>query len=84
MAKIDSSQPQAMKERPEKPSHATIPNPSTCIQKSDGKLPIKLEPVTYVHREPTMSFSFSDLELYIQEENLQYALVPKFSYGDLI
>ena len=81
MAKIDSPQPQAEKERPEKPSHATIPNPSTCIQKSDGKLPIKLKPVTYVHGEPTVSLSFSDLELYVQEENLQYTLVPKFSYG---
>ena len=79
MAKIDSPQPQAVKERPEKPSYASIPNPSTCIQKSNGKLPIKLKPVTYVHGEPTVSLSFSDLELYIQEENLQYALVPKFS-----
>ena len=81
MAKIDSPQPQAMKERPEKPSYASIPNPLTCIQKSDGKLPIKLKPMTYVHGEPTVSLSFSDLELYIQEENLKYTFVPKFSYG---
>ena len=81
MAKIDSPQPQAVKERPEKPSYASIPNPSTCIQKSDGKLPKKLKLVTYVHGEPTVSLSFSDLELYIEGENLQYTFVPKFSYG---
>ena len=81
MEKIDSPQPQAVKERPEKPSYASIPNPSTCIQKSDGKLPIKLKPVTYVHGEPTVSLSFSDLELYIQEEKLKYTFVPKFFYG---
>ncbi|KAG5572848.1 hypothetical protein H5410_062614 [Solanum commersonii] len=50
MAETNSPQPQAVEERPEKPSYA---------------------------------FSFSDLESYIQEENLQYALVAKFSYGRL-
>ncbi|KAH0702751.1 hypothetical protein KY285_017029 [Solanum tuberosum] len=81
MAETVSPQPRAVDETPEKPSYASISNPSTYTQKSDGKLPLKLKPVIYVHGEPTMSFNFLDLESYIQEENLQYALVAKFSYG---
>ncbi|KAH0640618.1 hypothetical protein KY285_037204 [Solanum tuberosum] len=65
MAETNSPQPQAVEERPEKPR----------------KLSLKLKLVIYVHGEPTVSFSFSDLESYIQEENLQFALVAKFSYG---
>ncbi|KAH0683331.1 hypothetical protein KY289_021083 [Solanum tuberosum] len=80
-AETISTQPQAVEETLEKPSYTSIFNPSTCTQKSDGKLPLKLKPVIYVHGEPTVSFNFSDLESYIQEENLQYALVAKFSYG---
>uniref|UniRef100_M1CC63 DUF4283 domain-containing protein n=1 Tax=Solanum tuberosum TaxID=4113 RepID=M1CC63_SOLTU len=76
-----SPQPRVVDETPEKPSYASISNPSTYTKKSDGKLPLKLKPVIYVHGEPTTSFNFSDLESYIQEENLQYALVAKFSYG---
>ncbi|KAK4712371.1 hypothetical protein R3W88_006884 [Solanum pinnatisectum] len=81
MAETDSPQPQAVEERLKKPIYVSISNPLTCTQKSDGKLSLKLKPVIYVHGEPTASFSFSDLESYIQEENLQYALVAEFSYG---
>ncbi|WMV51005.1 hypothetical protein MTR67_044390 [Solanum verrucosum] len=41
---------------PEKPSYASISNPSTYTKKSDGKLPLKLKLVIYVHGEPTEDF----------------------------
>uniref|UniRef100_M1A3I6 Uncharacterized protein n=1 Tax=Solanum tuberosum TaxID=4113 RepID=M1A3I6_SOLTU len=81
MAETVSPQPRAVDETPEKPSYASISNPSTYTKKFDGKLPLKLKPVIYVHGEPTVSFNFLDLESYNQEENLEYALIDKFFYG---
>lgn len=75
MVETVSPQPQVVKEPSNKSSYASISNSLTF----DGKFLLKLKLVIYVHGELNVSFNFSDLESYIQEENLQYAIVAMFS-----
>ncbi|KAK4731332.1 hypothetical protein R3W88_024320 [Solanum pinnatisectum] len=83
MAETVSPQPRAVEETPKKPSYASISNPSTYTKKSGGKLPLKLKRVIYVHGKPTVSFNFSDLESYIQEENLPDMIDLRNSFARL-
>uniref|UniRef100_M1DYT0 NB-ARC domain containing protein n=1 Tax=Solanum tuberosum TaxID=4113 RepID=M1DYT0_SOLTU len=40
-----------------------------------------LKPVSLLHGEPMVVFDSKDLETFITEENLKYALIAKFSHG---
>ncbi|KAH0710064.1 hypothetical protein KY284_011491 [Solanum tuberosum] len=43
--------------------------------------PIPLKPISYLHGEPRIIWEQAEVEQMIVNENLQYAVVGKFSYG---
>ncbi|WMV09736.1 hypothetical protein MTR67_003121 [Solanum verrucosum] len=43
--------------------------------------PVSLKPITYLHSEPRVEWDQLEVEQMIVNENLQYAVVGKFSYG---
>ncbi|KAH0669551.1 hypothetical protein KY289_024044 [Solanum tuberosum] len=40
-----------------------------------------MKPITYLHGEPRVIWEEAEVEQMIQNENLQYAVIGKFSYG---
>jgi len=79
MAASPSPQPMAVGE--------TNVNPNTCrtyasaISGNQQSSEKSLKPVILLHGEPTVVFAFKDIETFITEENLKYALIAKFSHG---
>ncbi|KAH0713421.1 hypothetical protein KY289_009380 [Solanum tuberosum] len=57
-------------------TYASLLRPTTGAVKS---LPLK--PISYLHGEPRLVWDQSEVEQMIVNENLQYAVVGKFSYG---
>ncbi|WMV49188.1 hypothetical protein MTR67_042573 [Solanum verrucosum] len=51
------------------------------ITKSTPSIPLTLKPVTYLHGEPRVIWYEEEVEQMIIKENLQYAILGKFSYG---
>ncbi|KAK4337526.1 hypothetical protein RND71_042013 [Anisodus tanguticus] len=43
--------------------------------------PIPMKPITYLHGEPTIQFDITEVETMIAQQELEYAVVGKFSYG---
>lgn len=43
--------------------------------------PIPLKPITYLHREPIIQWEKSEVDQMVINQNLQYGVVGKFSYG---
>ncbi|KAH0749313.1 hypothetical protein KY290_028545 [Solanum tuberosum] len=62
-------------------------NPNTCrtyasaISGNQQSSEKSLKPVILLHGEPTVVFNSKDIETFITEENLKYALIAKFSHG---
>ncbi|WMV51611.1 hypothetical protein MTR67_044996 [Solanum verrucosum] len=62
-------------------------NPNTCrtyasaISGNQQSSEKSLKPVILLHGEPTMVFDSKDIETFIMEENLKYALIAQFSHG---
>ncbi|CAN4088301.1 unnamed protein product [Withania somnifera] len=79
MADLGMLQPPAGdKSDPPQPSYATL---LKTDEKSSNSSPLKLKPVTFVHRKPTITFDSNDLDAYIKEENLEFALIANFYFG---
>ncbi|KAG5605758.1 hypothetical protein H5410_027250 [Solanum commersonii] len=61
---------------PPRSNYADILRPSTV-----NKKPIPMKPITYLHGEPRVIWEEAEMKKMIQNENLQYAVIGKFSYG---
>ncbi|KAH0698187.1 hypothetical protein KY290_014406 [Solanum tuberosum] len=78
MALSSSPQPMAEGELVPKPTYAAkiiSKMASQFVQKTQLKL------IKYVHGEPTLQFTFKELDEFATEEGLHQAIVMKFSYG---
>lgn len=48
---------------------------------SKAAKPISMKPITYLHGEPRIVWEEVEVMQMIQKENLQFAMIGKFSYG---
>ncbi|WMV29405.1 hypothetical protein MTR67_022790 [Solanum verrucosum] len=78
MATTDGDQPSIEGGQPfkEKPSDAN----ALCPTHTNIK-PVQLKPVTYLHGEPIVLWEQEEVNQMIINENLEYAVIGKFSYG---
>ncbi|KAH0669464.1 hypothetical protein KY285_023626 [Solanum tuberosum] len=60
----------------QKRQYAAILSPPTRIAK-----PIPLKPISYLHEEPRIVWEEEEVEHMIIKENLEFAVIGKFSYG---
>ncbi|KAK6796833.1 hypothetical protein RDI58_004534 [Solanum bulbocastanum] len=79
MAASPSPQPMVVGEKNDNPN--TGRTYVSSISENQQYTKKSLKPVSLLHGEPTLVFDSKDLETFITEENLKYALIDKFSYG---
>ncbi|WMV33541.1 hypothetical protein MTR67_026926 [Solanum verrucosum] len=78
MALSSSPQPMAEGEAVPKPTYAAqiiSKTPTQSVPKT------QLKSIKYVHEEPTLQFTFKELDEFAIEQGLHQAIVMKFSYG---
>ncbi|KAK4358425.1 hypothetical protein RND71_020654 [Anisodus tanguticus] len=56
-------------------------NPRPCGLPSPMSTPIPIKPVVYLHGEPTIRFERKEVEVMIHHQELNLAIVGKFSHG---
>ncbi|KAG5632274.1 hypothetical protein H5410_003991 [Solanum commersonii] len=49
--------------------------------KKPYKKPLPLKPISYLHGEPQVIWDVEEVNQIIVNENLEYAMIGKFSYG---
>ncbi|KAK4341735.1 hypothetical protein RND71_037551 [Anisodus tanguticus] len=56
-------------------------NPSPCGNASPMSSSIPIKPIVYLHGEPTVRFEKKEVEVMIHQQNLNLAVIGKFSHG---
>ncbi|KAK4343227.1 hypothetical protein RND71_036321 [Anisodus tanguticus] len=56
-------------------------NPSPCGVRSPMSMAIPIKPIVYLHGEPTVRFEKKEVEAMIHQQDLNLAVIGKFSHG---
>ncbi|KAK4338777.1 hypothetical protein RND71_040239 [Anisodus tanguticus] len=56
-------------------------NPSPCGTTSPMSISIPMKPIVYLHGEPTVRFEKKEVEVMIHQQELNLAVIGKFSHG---